>query len=548
MNTETEQIDVAVKAVAERPRPDVAKFVSEIDEYLGQTFDAMSVIDESYGKISSFFIEMADQRFGDTDFDKLSKNEQKEASLYMAAAIAVQGVCAVTKGIKETIALENVKRLHRQVAEQRHGSLPRQIERARRCHDDAAMTLLQHNGHPFRSSEIKKTFQATANLLETELCQYRDLRFRLDMLLWLQDEYEAWLEGRLYSDTPMPTMGQATIAAIYLVAGKRVHACRINTPEAIPEMIQAAQPPVSKDNLRAELSKFGDELVAGLDFSKFPNGKDFISAFEILAVIDTQMAAVLEYYSLDADPLAEARAEAGPDAEDSELDVDKVTCYRLYGNICYNSTSEEYPQIHAALENNPVACKSLACFEAFFDMLDKCKRGLTMGTINGLLIAAAVILPFWTFKWSWYWALGVSVVLFFIVRGIFIGPSLRGITSNFMTKFQMMNCYYKHHLMRDAGLVEPRSRIKEMAKSRNHIWIGIIVGGLIGMIFTPLGAIIGAIIGALIGSGSSGDYDDHGEGWEEVKICSPVKQWLTLIVVGAVVILEAFGLYFILTA
>lgn len=305
----------------------------------------------------------------------------------MAAAIAVQGVCAVTKGIKETIALENVKRLHRQVAEQRHGSLPRQIERARRCHDDAAMTLLQHNGHPFRASEIKKTFEATANLLETELCQYRDLRFRLDMLLWLQDEYEAWLEGRLYSDTPMPTMGQATIAAIYLVAGKKVHACRINTPEAIPEMIQAAQPSVSKDNLRAELSKFGDEH-GGLDFSKFPNGKDFISAFEILAVIDTQMAAVLEYYSLDADPLAEARAEAGPDAEDSELDVDKVTCYRLYGNICYNSTSEEYPQIHAALENNPVACKSLACFEAFFDMLDKCKRGLTMGLINGLLIAA----------------------------------------------------------------------------------------------------------------------------------------------------------------
>ena len=199
-----------------------AKFVREIDEYLAGIFDEMTQIDENYGKVSAFFTEHANQVVGDRDYEKLSKEEQKLATVYMAAALAVKGACAVVKGIKETIALEKVRRLHRKVAETKYESLSRMIERAQRNHDDAAAVLARHNLTPFQSAEVRKNFQVIANILEDELCQYRDIRFRLNMLLWLKEEYEAWLDDRLYSDTPMPTMGQASVAAIYVLNGLQI--------------------------------------------------------------------------------------------------------------------------------------------------------------------------------------------------------------------------------------------------------------------------------------------------------------------------------------
>ena len=185
-------------AVAERKdvvpvQGDLPEFIREIDEYLAGIFDEMTQIDENYGKVSAFFAEHANQVVGDRDYEKLSKEEQKLATVYMAAALAVKGACTVVKGIKETIALEKVRRLHRKVAEVKYESLGRMIERAQRNHDDAAAVLARHNLTPFQSAEVRKNFQIIANMLENELCQYRDVRFQLDMLLWLKDEYEAWL-------------------------------------------------------------------------------------------------------------------------------------------------------------------------------------------------------------------------------------------------------------------------------------------------------------------------------------------------------------------
>lgn len=549
----SQEVEISVadtQPLLEPKKEDLPKVVSEIDEYLAKTFDAMSVIDESYGKVSSFFIEMSNQRFGDRDFDTLSKNEQKEAMLYMGTALAVQGVCAVTKGIKETIALENVKQLHRTVAEKRRESLPRQIERVRRLHCYTAMPLLSHNGHPFSTAKIKNSFRATADLLETELCQYRDVRFRLDMLLWLQDEYDAWLEGRLYSNTPMPTIGQATIAAIYLLANKRVHACRVDLSQCeidnyqiISSLIEAAQPPVSRENLETDLRQFGVDLADGLDLTKFPNGKDFISAFEILAVTDAQMASVLEYYSIDRDPFARARAEADSEDDEADLDMGKVMCNRLYAGISLNCRSTEYPQIHDTLENNPTAGKSLFSLDAFYDMKAKYDTGSGICVIKGLLVAAALILPVWQFGWAWYWALVLSAVIFFTVQRRVIRKSARGVARNFVEKYSGMNKNYEYIVTQDAGLIEPVSKVKEMARHRNHFWIGLILGGVAGsFFFPPLGTILGALFGAIIGT-SYGDSDDHGKGWKEIKIYSPTKQWIAVILTFAIVLFEIYAFF-----
>lgn len=123
--------------------------IREIDTYIGQTFDAMTEIDKAYGKVSDFFMEQAEKIAGERDFEKLSDAEQKASMAFLGAALAVEGLSAVTRGIKETMALENVKRLHRKVATDRIESLPRMIERAERCHNEAAEILSRHNGELF---------------------------------------------------------------------------------------------------------------------------------------------------------------------------------------------------------------------------------------------------------------------------------------------------------------------------------------------------------------------------------------------------------------
>lgn len=551
MNMESEQTGMPLSPSGSFSRDpkdqasNLPKAIREIDDYLSHTFDEMSVIDETYGKVSSFFASLAKNSVGDADYDQLSKNEQQEALLYMAAAIAVKGASAVIKGIKEAVAIEKVKRLHRKVAEARIDSLPRQIQRLQRLHDEAAVMLMRHNGHPFRASEVKQSFAGIADILEKELCQYRDIRFRLDMLCWLKDEYEAWLEGRLFSDTPMPVVGQATIAAIYLLRNNSQRIEPSTPPEIVSQIVASAQPPVSAANMREGIRKVGQTLAESLDLTRYPNGKDFLSALEILAIVDSQMAAVLEYFNLDEDPLASAKVEEEDDEDNDEdmYDPDKLQYNALYANLYMRAGSSDLPHLKNNMEKNPVTLDSMKVLDAFYTMKGQYDKADNWVGINSLMVMAAGIIPVWTLGWKWYWALLLSVVIVMLVYKVFLSPNMRSLTDNILNKLTMMDCNYNHILTQRAALIAPESKLKQMLRSRNHIFIGIILGGIIGMVAGPVGAVIGAIIGGFLGSGSSEEADDHGEGWEEMKIYSPVKQGIVSVIVGAILVLEIIALF-----
>lgn len=496
-----------------------AKFVREIDEYLAGIFDEMTQIDENYGKVSAFFTEHANQVVGDRDYEKLSKEEQKLATVYMAAALAVKGACAVVKGIKETIALEKVRRLHRKVAEVKYESLGRMIERAQRNHDDAAKLLASRNRTPYQSTEVRDNFQVIANMLEDELCQYRDVRFRLDMLLWLNDEYEAWLNDRLYSDTPMPTMGQASVAAIYVLNGQQI--------------------PYSREKREKDLREFGNKLESSLVFDRAHDDKKPISSFELLAIIDSQMSTVLEHGYLEKDPLATAIENDGDG--DTKIDVDKLSCKHLFSMMYLKA--DEGSLVKQIMSENPVTLSSLNSFEAFLDMKKDYFDGTKRTEISGFLLIAAVVIPIWNFGWAWYWLLALSVIVAIFVFKMFPVRSIKRMTDNLANKFQKMSCNYEHETAKTAGLIEPKSKVREMASSRNSFLAGLIIGGLIGLIGGPIGMIIGAIIGAVLGSDSSDSADTHGKGWQAIKICSPTKQWITIIIAALLVIFEIYVIF-----
>ena len=496
-----------------------AKFVREIDEYLAGIFDEMTQIDENYGKVSAFFTEHANQVVGDRDYEKLSKEDQKLATVCMAAALAVKGACAVVKGIKVTMELEKVKRLHRNVAETKYESLSRMIERAQRNHDDAAAVLARHNLTPFQSAEVRKNFQVIANILEDELCQYRDIRFRLNMLLWLKEEYEAWLDDRLYSDTPMPTMGQASVAAIYMLNGQQI--------------------PYSREKREKDLRAFGNKLESSLVFDRAHDDKKPISSFELLAIIDSQMSAVLEHGYLEKDPLATAIENDGDG--DTKIDVDKLSCKHLFSMMYLKA--DEGSLVKQIMSENPVTLSSLNSFEAFLDMKKDYFDGTKRTEISGFLLIAAVVIPIWNFGWAWYWLLALSVIVAIFVFKMFPVRSIKRMTDNLANKFQKMSCNYEHETAKTAGLIEPKSKVREMAKSRNSFWAGLIIGGLIGLVGGPIGMVIGAIIGAILGSGSSDDIDTHGEGWQQIKICSPTKQWITIVIAALLVPFEIYVLF-----
>lgn len=511
-------------AVAERKdvvpvQGDFVEFIREIDKYLGQTFDMMTQIDETYGKISTSFINHANQLVGDRDYERLSKDEQTFANVCMVAALAVNGACAVVKGIKETMALEKVKRLHRNVAETKYESLSRMIERAQRNHDDAAAVLARHNLTPFQSAEVRKNFQGIAKLLENELCQYRDVRFQLDMLLWLKDEYEAWLENRLYSDTPMPTMGQASVAAIYVLSGQQI--------------------PYSREKREKDLRAFGNKLESSLVFDRAHDDKKPISSFELLAIIDSQLSAVLEHGYLEKDPLATAIENDGDG--DTKIDVDKLSCKHLFSMMYLKA--DEGSLVKQIMSENPVTLSSLNSFEAFLDMKKDYFDGTKRTEISGFLLIAAVVIPIWNFGWAWYWLLALSVIVAIFVFKMFPVRSIKRMTDNLANKFQKMSCNYEHETAKTAGLIEPKSKVKEMTKSRNRFWAGLIIGGLIGLVGGPIGIVIGAIIGAILGSVSSDDIDTHGEGWQQIKICSPTKQWITIVIAALLVPFEIYVLF-----
>lgn len=507
-----------------------AKFIWEIDEYLGQTFDQMTQLDERFGKFSAFFLEQAGQVMGDRDFNKLSKDEQNLTAAYAYAALAVEGACAVVKGIKETVELERVKRLHRTIAEKRYDSLAGMIKRAQRCHDEAAEVLMRHKASPYKISELSATFQETADLLETELCQFRALRFRLDMLLWLQDEYDAWMENRLFSDTPIPTTGQATVAAIYLLVsdGRGV--------------IEGTLPPLSRQRREEDLDKFADQLVDSLTVSGNAGSKEVLTAFEILAMIDGQLGAVLEHASLLRDPLSNLRA-GKEDLDDYVMvDTDELIGYRMYADLYGDAGNGNL--VEQTLSNNPLVSTSIESWEDFEDMVDDYEKGCTRTLyVNSILMAAMALIPIWTLDWAWYWRLVLSVVALGAILYFFTRPSLRRMTRKLLNKFEMMSVNYEYCMAQQAGLIEPKSRVKEMVESRNGFWGGLIGGAILGSVFFPIGTIIGAILGAIIFGGSSDDVDDHGEGWQNIKICSPVKQWITAVILACAVGFEIYALF-----
>lgn len=81
----TEILTVAERKDVASMQGDPVKFIRDIDEYLGQTFDMMTQIDEAYGKVSTYFIDHANLVVGDRDYERLSKEEQTLANVYMVA-------------------------------------------------------------------------------------------------------------------------------------------------------------------------------------------------------------------------------------------------------------------------------------------------------------------------------------------------------------------------------------------------------------------------------------------------------------------------------
>lgn len=196
--------------------------------------------------------------------------------------------------------------------------------------------------------------------------------------------------------------------------------------------------------------------------------------------------------------------------------------------------------VKETLSDSSVVLESMNSYEAFLDMKDAYDKGMQRTVVNSILMVAAVLIPIWTLDWKWYWRLALSVVALFVVIRMFTRKSARHINDNYLTKFSKMSSNYEYHIDKLGGLIEPKSKVKEMVKSRNGFWWGLIIGGLVGLLFTPLGMIVGAVVGAILGSLASGSEDTHGEGWQEIKICSPAKQWITTVIMAALILFEIY--------
>lgn len=170
----------------------------------------------------------------------------------------------------------------------------------------------------------------------------------------------------------------------------------------------------------------------------------------------------------------------------------------------------------------------------YLDMLkihDEWENRTTVSGINILLFGVlGFCLGMFEFDLAWYWSLLTGM------GGLFVGYILVPISSiqnKYTEKLTHWERTVQQHNKRVAGH-EAFIDIAEVDSKNKKGWWLVILFGIIGIIFGPIGAIIGAFIGAAIGFGDHGAEDMDEYDYTKMPGVKAWKGWLMmLILIGA---------------
>ena len=466
-----------------------SKIYVDIDKLCVEIFNELAIIDNKFGFISEFFRHQAELIGQGREPEYLSEDEAKTKELYEMLTVASSGLTNIMKAADMEFKLrtEVYPRL-RKIAKQKlrlvESTLP-DLER-----------LMQDDWNDF-SRDAEQTHQLITYKYEEE---FHDNKWRI----YLKNLRNSWFHVLYlrYFHALLNDWGNDIFTASY----------QIPDMEDVNTQILFNLYGGNRNHTETFTDKMKERIVEVL------NRKwDFVKIKDMIIIKDKELLASLQTHC----PFPFALSAMGELAQQSP---DKKLLQQYYEN-------------EAFIENNKLRIEAEK-------NIDEAKSRGNRVLINGILLTACcslAVFSYFSTGWAIFWTAFFFIILLwrcFVIKN--------GIVERYGTKVEKLKVYAETVAHWQAGEGPRYKTINEVVEKKNKIWIGVILGFVIGLFIGGVGCVFGALIGAAIaGSFSREEVETNGSDWNEVKtgkgLLSKIFMWLLLAVLAWEIVFFGIG-------
>lgn len=444
----------------------------KIDNICFNIYREISTIDESFGKISKMFYDLAEDygnRALNTENEEQFAIEAATATTLAIASLATDGAGHLVNAIKTQITIQNkiIPLLKREAQEKENfiNTLYSQLETI--CNGNLQVfykhiSILYH-----KDSEEIRNQQQFNKLIEkpitTSLNILRDSLYHYKLLTFLKEQFELWKAGKI-GEGIMPDYGKVNHDIIYRYI--------YDAPE---------------ENINQEIQLTLNKVLGVED--SFKNKDQYIPGTIFPIILDEQLLAIY----------MKSLGNCGDNAFEkaSELDYSSCLKYAFLSNPSYKDyalLSEEYLTIEAKQSFRILA--------------------LVLNTILTTIICGICSYRYFE-NWLWPTILTICVLLIAAKKSY---STAENFNLTYEMKLHALKLYTHNILQRKAGFEFNKLTLSKIQESTFKTFIYAIIGGIIGLIIlSVLGLIIGILLGAMLSKTEIEKYQSDGSDYSEIK-------------------------------
>lgn len=458
------------------------KIFQKIDNICFYIYREISTIDDSFGKISKMFYDLAED-YGNRALNAENKGqietETLAATTLAIASLATEGAGHLVNAIKTQITIQNkiIPLLKREAQEKKDfvNTLYSQLETI--CNGNLQVFYKHISVNYHKDSEELRNQQQFTKLIEkpitTSLNILRDSIYHFKLLGFLKEQFELWIAGEI-GEGIMPDYGIVNHDIIYRY------------------IFDAPEENVNKEIQLSLYKVLGIEESFKNNDSSMPNTlhKDqYIPGTIYPIILDEQLLAIY----------MRSLGNCGDNEFEKALELDDSSClkYAFLNNPSYKEyalLSDEYSTIES---------------KQVFRIL-----ALVLNTILTTIICG--IFSFRYFE-NWWWPTIITICVLLIAA-----KKSYSTAENFNLTYEMklnaLKLYTLNTLGKKAGFKFKKLTLSELNENSIKTFEYAIIGGIIGLIiFSVPGLIIGILLGAMVSKTETEKYQSDGSDYSEIK-------------------------------
>jgi len=457
-NKSQSNINTENKALSPKKQYELFQKIDNICFYI---YREISTIDDSFGKISKMFYDLAED-YGNRALNAENKGQIETeiltATTLAIASLATEGAGHLVNAIKTQITIQNkiIPLLKREAQEKKDfvNTLYSQLETI--CNGNLQVFYKHISVNYHKDSEELRNQQQFTKLIEkpisTSLNILRDSIYHFKLLGFLKEQFESWIAGEI-GEGIMPDYGNVNHDIIYRY------------------IFDAPEENVNKE---IQLSLYKDQYIPGTIYP---------------IILDEQLLAL---YMSSLENCGDNVFEKA-----SELDYSSCLKYAFLSNPSYKDyalLSDEYSTIEA-------------------------KQGFRMLVLALNTILATIICGICSFRYfeNWWWPTIITICVLLIAA-----KKSSSIVENFKLAYEMklnaLKLYTLNTLQNKAGFKSNKLTLSELNENSIKTFEYAIIGGIIGLIILSVpGLIIGILLGAMVSKTEIEKYQSDGSDYSEIK-------------------------------